>query len=212
MWIEEGITNHIQTSKITISKEVLLMTQNQIRYWSLREESRHNIVSENENSRHNKASESESNRHNVVTEGQTDKSLAENKRHNLVTEQNEGNKVRLGYSNLAETRRHNMAGENLQSRNISENTRHNRATESIQSLLGSETVRHNQAEESLGSQRNQIEGVKAAISGVDAAGKLATNILRGGKENGNTKQKSAQTRNTVQNFQSISGRNILVQR
>lgn len=200
------------------------MTQNQIRYWESvetqrsnrareKENTRHNTVSEKETSRHNLATENESARHNLRTEGQTDASIAESTRHNKATESNESNKVRLGYANLSESRRHNMAGENLQSSSISENRRHNMVSESISSLLGGETVRHNQETERQGAQRNQIEGVKAAISGVKAAGDLANSIL-GGKSYGKQKQneKSSGNKQTYQQIQTISGRNILLQR
>lgn len=58
------------------------MLQTQVQYWSLQEQKRHNIVTENQTDFVNR----EVKRHNLITEGQTDWFNKETQRHNLSTE------------------------------------------------------------------------------------------------------------------------------
>lgn len=138
------------------------MTHNQINYWTLQENKRHNVSTEGETVRHNVVTEGETNRHNVATENETHRhnvttegidlgKLNETQRHNLVTE---------GQTNfsLSEQQRHNIATEQLSAGNlavseyqaqtgrqqvgisasaVAETSRHNQAMEGIQSLLAS---------------------------------------------------------------------------
>lgn len=83
------------------------MTDIQIRYHTLQETKRHNLVSEEqegsriaETGRHNLVTEHESNRHNLATE-------RENVRHNKVGED-------IAMKNLFETQRHNLVGESIE--------------------------------------------------------------------------------------------------
>lgn len=130
------------------------MTRNQIEYWGLKENKRHNQVSEGEINRHNVATEridlgklQETNRHNVVTENethrhnvrtedQTDRQLDETQRHNLATEGLTGTSLNIEAGKLSETIRHNQATENISDRNLSisagvlgETERHNLVSE-----------------------------------------------------------------------------------
>ena len=76
------------------------MTTNQINYWKLEEDKRHN-----------KASEGETARHNVVTERQKDRDID------------------ISRASLAETARHNVVNEQLNQVQYEENARHNRQQE-----------------------------------------------------------------------------------
>lgn len=58
------------------------MLQTQVQYWSLQEQKRHNIVTENQTDFAN----TEVKRHNLATEGLTDWFNRETKRHNMSTE------------------------------------------------------------------------------------------------------------------------------
>lgn len=78
----------------------------QVQYWGLKENERHNKVTEAETERHNKVTEHETTRHNIQTE-------------------------MLGWASLAETTRHNMATESIARDQLSEVTRHNLASEGI---------------------------------------------------------------------------------
>jgi hypothetical protein len=103
------------------------MTNQQIQYWSIQEQKRHNIASEEQNwysikeaQRHNIVSEdlgfknlAETSRHNVVSESLGFANLAETSRHNRATEWTANQQVRLGFANLAETQRHNRFNEEL---------------------------------------------------------------------------------------------------
>lgn len=129
------------------------MTHNQIEYWNLQENKRHNTVTEAETGRHNVVTESETQRHNVETEEFNISQLQETQRHNLSTE--------------AETNRHNTATETNELAKLSETNRHNVATEnlSMQDLNIRadqlvETKRHNQASERLQSQSNAIASLQ----------------------------------------------------
>lgn len=104
------------------------MTRNQIEYWKLGEEARHNQASEGETARHNVTTEKETERSNRAREGIDLSKLAETTRHNVVTE--------------GETRRHNVATED-------ETNRHNVVTESVDLGKLGESVRHNKAAEAL---------------------------------------------------------------
>lgn len=118
------------------------MTTNQINYWNLQENKRHNVVTEGETNRHNVATETETNRHNLATEAVDLGKLNESIRHNQRTEQ-------ISAATLAETNRHNVVSEG-------EANRHNVQTERLDSVdlnikqdqLG-ETQRHNQQTESV---------------------------------------------------------------
>lgn len=94
----------------------------QVSYWTLQENKRHNLVTEdlgfknlNETIRHNTVSETETHRHNVETEKLGWFNADESRRHNLATEQVAIENVGLGYANLSESVRHNRASEAIQS-------------------------------------------------------------------------------------------------
>jgi hypothetical protein len=129
------------------------MTRNQIDYWNMVENKRHNVVTEGETNRHNVATEgidigklSESARHNVVTENIDIGKLGETTRHNVASEGIERSKVGLGYAELGETTRHNLvvegqAGTDLnikqqdadtRSATVTETQRHNQQTEKFE--------------------------------------------------------------------------------
>lgn len=150
------------------------MTTNQIQYWSLQEQKRHNLATERqtdrnlaenershmaneslvlmqnlETARHNLAGELEMNRHNVAYENET-------QRHNLANED---------YNNrlLIEQTRHNVESEKIGFANVSlgyaqlaESTRHNKASENIATQQNIETRRSNIANEQIRSQANQV--------------------------------------------------------
>lgn len=149
------------------------MTHNQIDYWTLQEEKRHNVVGENENIRHNVVTENETKRHNVAGENFNIMNLQETARHNLVTENETtrhnlatedigyGN-LELGYRNLGEQTRHNMATENISAGNLAlgyanlgELTRHNKVGESANWASIYESKRHNRANEGLQAVMNE---------------------------------------------------------
>lgn len=88
-----------------------MITANQVAYWSLQE-----------NIRHNQAQEEEAKRANVAKEQLTASQLAEDRRSNIAKESLEGSK-------LIETTRSNKAQESLKSEAQSENIRHNIETE-----------------------------------------------------------------------------------
>lgn len=87
------------------------MTSNQLTLGRLREDIRHNKVSENLG---------------YATLGET-------KRHNTQSEAIGFGNIGLGYSQLGEARRHNIATENLSQSQLAELNRHNLATENYQS-------------------------------------------------------------------------------
>lgn len=118
------------------------MTHNQIEYWNLQENKRHNLASEGETNRHNVSTESETYRHNVQSEATEIGKLNESVRHNMATEY--------------ETNRHNVSSENLGFAQLAETRRHNTATESLESMKNqvlkdnlAETVRHNKVSEHI---------------------------------------------------------------
>lgn len=144
------------------------MTQNQINYWKLQEDSRHNV-----------ATEGETNRHNVVTEQVDLGTLAESGRHNRATEaetartnraneaiRTQANQIDLG--KLAESSRHNQATEGLTARQNainaarqSEDARHNRVAESNQSYSAvSERIRAN-ADQALKEAQTELTEIQA---------------------------------------------------
>lgn len=134
----------------------------QVSYWTMKENQRHNKVSEaqaertlQETERSNKAKEGETSRHNLASEAETYRSnktreletarsnLAvetETKRRNLAVEQ-------ISRDTLAETTRHNVATENFNVISLQETRRHNTATEAISSSQVAELSRHNRASE-----------------------------------------------------------------
>lgn len=129
------------------------MTHNQIEYWNLQENKRHNTVTEAETGRHNVVTENETQRHNVETEEFNISQLQETQRHNISTE--------------AETNRHNIAAEVNEAAKVSETKRHNVAAEnlSVQDLNIRadqlvETKRHNQASERLQRESNAISSLQ----------------------------------------------------
>lgn len=138
------------------------MTSNQIAYWKLVEDRRHNLAMEQfnaatlnetsinnrriarENARHNVAGEIELNRHNLATEASQVFQNLETARHNTAfeTETSTHNRATesLGFSQFGETVRHNVATEAQESQRIAETARHNLAAEQ-------EMVRAHQATE-----------------------------------------------------------------
>lgn len=168
------------------SKEVNSLTGNQINYWRLQEDKRHNVTTETETNRHNVRTEDETERHNRTTEGIDISKLNETKRHNLATEGIEGGKLSesirhnkategIQWYGAQEQSRHNMAGEQIDIGRLSEDTRHNIAGEDISKLnLGynysylGEQNRHNQATESIDRyqavSQDQLRQAQAALS------------------------------------------------
>jgi hypothetical protein len=146
--------------KKTSRKEVH-MTQNQIKYWTLLEEKRHNVATESETNRHNVVDEGETHRANTVREYET-------MRHNQETE-------RISALEQAETARHNRVYE-------SETKRHNLAYEG-------ETQRHNMQQEALGwanvnlgyanlNETKRHNVIQESISQREVAVKEQQNVLR----------------------------------
>jgi hypothetical protein len=70
------------------------MTQNQIAYWSLQENQRHNRAAEDETSRSNRAKETETNRANLAKEGLGEKQFTLDKHKSTSQE------IRNWYSEL----------------------------------------------------------------------------------------------------------------
>lgn len=93
------------------------MTNNQINYWTFRENQRANLARENETQRHNLASEAETGRHNVAGEQIETSKLYETSRHNKAFEY--------------ETARHNQMSERIDLSTLGETVRHNQQQESI---------------------------------------------------------------------------------
>lgn len=150
------------------------MTTNQIQYWNLQEQKRHNLATESqtdrnltenershraneslvlmqnlESARHNLAGELETNRHNVAYEQET-------QRHNVAVED-------FNNRSLIEVNRHNIATEGIENARVSlgyaqlaETTRHNKASENIAIQQNVETHRSNVANEQIRSQSNQV--------------------------------------------------------
>lgn len=140
------------------------MTKNQIDYWSLQENKRHNLEQEalgrgtlDESKRHNLQTEgqavnelTERHRHNLVGESVDIGNLQESQRHNRSVEQEtnrhnvtvENETHRSNVANETETNRHNVATEH-------ETNRHNVVTEGIDLSRLDEQTRHNKASESL---------------------------------------------------------------
>lgn len=114
-----------------------------------------------ENQRHNVVTEGETSRHNQVSEGIDISNLAETKRHNVANEKeaNRHNTVTeaQGQQQLDETKRHNIAGETLNLGQLQETKRHNVASERLQGTdlnikanTLAETSRHNIEQEAIG--------------------------------------------------------------
>lgn len=150
------------------------MTTNQINYWNLQENKRHNVRTEGqtdvqlaETERHNRATEgidisklSEQSRHNLETERQGRESLgidhgkldlahlnlAETSRHNQASEAAERSKIGLGYAQLSETSRHNQQAEALQGYDLN-----------IRQQQQDENVRHNYQTEEVARQKTAAE-------------------------------------------------------
>lgn len=124
------------------------MTQNQINYWKLQEDSRHN-----------QASETETNRHNVQQEGIDLSALAETSRHNRA---GEAETQRHNVAAEGETARHNRSTEGIDLGRLTETARHNVASENIDLGQLSESSRHNQAAEALSRYQNQTNRLAQA--------------------------------------------------
>lgn len=161
------------------------MTGNQINYWNLQENKRHNVVTEEETGRHNRATESidlgnlnETRRHNLATERLEGGKLSETTRHNLAYENElsrhnkvgeEQNAVNLGISRdtLNEAIRHNFGSESLTARDLNiradslaETGRHNVATESISKYQAVSQAQLNDAHKALTELQTTWEGIK----------------------------------------------------
>lgn len=93
------------------------MTNNQINYWTFKENQRANLARESETQRHNLASEAETGRHNVAGERIESSKLYETSRHNKAFEY--------------ETSRHNQMSERIDLSTLGETVRHNQQQESI---------------------------------------------------------------------------------
>lgn len=171
------------------------MTRNQIEYWNLQENKRHNLVSEGETGRHNVVTEGETGRHNVTTEAIDIGKLGETTRHNIASEGLEGAKINLGYAELGESTRHNIATElntgtdlNIKQQNVEETERHNQATESIERDKADADIARQKAEtdyrklqtdwldllntEQLNLSRAQRDEIQARINEIDSKIKL----------------------------------------
>lgn len=158
------------------------MTRNQIDYWNLQENSRHNVVTEKETGRHNLATEQETARSNMAREVETGRhnratesidlgKLQEQSRHNRVSEGQEDTRLSIESGKLVETGRHNLETEaqgrvnlGLSSDTLAELRRHNKATESltgtdlnIKSMSQQETMRHNLTSESIEQQKAESQ-------------------------------------------------------
>lgn len=100
------------------SREEVRVTNNQIRYFQLQEDTRHNIASETEQKRYNTESLYELNRSNVARERETERSNRARERETSRTNRaNEGIKRvanQIQYFREGEQQRHNMASEMLQ--------------------------------------------------------------------------------------------------
>lgn len=128
------------------------MTANQVNYLRLREDRRHNVVSEGETGRHNVATES-------IQRGQLGlgfQNLAELARHNTAQEGIDTERVRLGFVQAGEAERHNRAQESTAlydafGRVIASNRQAGAAEKraTTESAAQRETARHNSAMESL---------------------------------------------------------------
>lgn len=140
------------------------MTANQINYWKLQEDKRHNVETE----RLSDIQRQEEIRHNLAGEGLNKLSLEESVRHNTVTE---GEAFRSNVAREQENVRSNMAYEiELNRSNVareSENVRHNKASEALgltqvqeaYAELG-ESRRHNQISEGLSVVNTEISRTK----------------------------------------------------
>lgn len=108
----------LKDSVMKTFREEVIMTNNQIRYFQLQEDTRHNLATESEQKRYNTESLYELNRSNVARERETARSNRarerETNRSNLANEQlkNVGNQIQF-YS-AREQGRHNLASEMLQ--------------------------------------------------------------------------------------------------
>lgn len=121
------------------------MTHNQIEYWSLKEDQRHNRAVETETNRQNVAVLEETKRHNVASENFNLSSLAETTRHNKATETET---QRHNIAGEKEVQRHNVATEQFNLSALAETSRHNKASEGLQAQANTEAARHNVAVES----------------------------------------------------------------
>jgi len=112
------------------------MTQNQIAYFSAKEQQRHNLQMEGETARHNVATENIQSETNTINRTHLNRMDDETYRHNLQTEEATRRELGIREANLelgiraqAETERHNRMSESLISSELSETIRHNRVGE-----------------------------------------------------------------------------------
>lgn len=90
------------------------MTNNQIQFARLKEEGRHNVVTEGETGRHN-----------IVTENET-------QRHNVQQEAIGRSQAGASWAGVKETSRHNQAQEEIQKSQLAETIRHAGVTENLE--------------------------------------------------------------------------------
>lgn len=173
------------------------MTTNQIAYWKLQEEKRHNLVGEG----HEDRKIVETKRHNSATEMYQLKDLGEKVRHNKVTEGQGADSLVLNRARLQEDIRHNTNVEKETKRsNVAresetvrsnlaretENIRSNKAKEFIESGKLAETTRHNLVMEPIERQKaaNQltpwgmIDSIVGALTGNNTGSHTANLIGR----------------------------------
>lgn len=128
------------------------MTHNQIEYYKLQEDIRHN-----------QAGEGETNRHNVETEKYNISTLNESIRHNRV---GESETIRHNQAVERETNRTNVANENIKAATLNETIRNNKATlqeatrshkanEQLQRDTIDESIRHNKETEGESKRHNK---------------------------------------------------------
>lgn len=126
------------------------MTTNQINYWKLQEDKRHNQASESETARHN-----------------------------VVTERQKNSDIDISRASLAENARHNVVNEQLNRVQYEENARHNRQQEQASFIQAnaaasqaSSAARRANAEVALSGEKllTQKQLTRKETSNADAAG------------------------------------------
>lgn len=161
-----------------LRKEVSAITRNQIEYWNLQENKRHNITTETETKRHNVAGEGidigrlqETKRHNLVTEDISYRDLEERRRHNLRTEGQTDVSLGIQAGSLAEQKRHNLSTEGLTGVNLNilagqlgEQIRHNQATEGLTALRYDSQNRLDNARAQLTEIQSEWENIRQSLS------------------------------------------------
>lgn len=137
------------------------MTSNQLTLGRLREDIRHNKVSESLGF----GNLNETKRHNIQGERLGFATLGETKRHNIKSEQIGFGNVGLGYAQLGESRRHNIATEDYQGEQARANATKSSADAAytqlqIQYYIDDLKVRQDQAEAALKNAESNAERVK----------------------------------------------------